>query len=247
MALVKATGAERNTPASAGRTRLGPLLPGRPAEHPRVGGEDDLLQRDGWVRNGTPPRRRGGLRQLHRSETVHRNTPASAGRTRTGAGRRTGRAEHPRVGGEDATAPHVSLTVVGTPPRRRGGPMATSTLRHSARNTPASAGRTAPTARHRCCWPEHPRVGGEDVMDMTSGVISDGTPPRRRGGRRRHQQTPVDRRNTPASAGRTGTAGPGVLDVVEHPRVGGEDPPGAAPELRLIRNTPASAGRTSGW
>src|SRR5690606_25039873 len=89
-------------------------------------------------------------------------------------------------------------------------------------------------------------------------------PPRRRGG---HAEGLRDRprdRNTPASAGRTGDRrGRGDLEP-EHPRVGGEDRPGAScgwwctgtpprrrggldrrhHELGARRNTPASAGRT---
>ncbi len=74
----------RNTPASAGRTtRTRCSRPGT-AEHPRVGGED----RGEWPVHravaGTPPRRRGGRGRAVLRPVRHRNTPASAGRTRAG-------------------------------------------------------------------------------------------------------------------------------------------------------------------
>ncbi len=93
-----------------------------------------------------------------------------------------------------------------------------------------------------------------------------GTPPRRREGRIEAQAGPRPPRNTPASAGRTGTHRPHGASVTEHPRVGGKDcfwyaakraasgtPPrrreghqaGHLVEVRQ-RNTPASAGRTCG-
>ncbi len=92
----------RNTPASAGRTRRRRARRGSGPEHPRVGGEDPAAadEVDGAV--GTPPRRRGGRRDPHDRVDCERNTPASAGRTRPSSSPLSGRAEHPRVGGEDS-------------------------------------------------------------------------------------------------------------------------------------------------
>src|SRR5690606_2524969 len=235
--------ARRNTPASAGRTfemlTLGLSMPEHPAsagrtpsprtgsrpasEHPRVGGEDADTTAANSALTGTPPRRRGGPRQLGRPSCLRRNTPASAGRTTPHVAPPARSSEHPRVGGEDVRRRYTMSPEIGTPPRRRGGLLAEAGEALADRNTPASAGRTtaAPSASSRAS--EHPRVGGEDSVVLSSSVRGCGTPPRRRGGR--HERLPRDRgpRNTPASAGRTTTGRPARPRSSEHPRVGGED------------------------
>src|SRR5690606_18926485 len=149
-------------PASAGRTRPRPRPGPGAAEHPRVGGEDTLTKDREPARVGTPPRRRGGRRHDRREQRAHRNTPASAGRTRWCAAVRCGAAEHPRVGGEDGMSDYPEIAARGTPPRRRGGPQLEGRLDRGVRNTPASAGRTSRTLSAPRRPAEHPRVGGED-------------------------------------------------------------------------------------
>ncbi len=254
----------RNTPASAGRTRGWWEGAPCPAEHPRVGGEDRWSRSRGFLPFGTPPRRRGGRTGLVLAVLERRNTPASAGRTGSRGGWRPGRAEHPRVGGEDAGGLAPGRGVSGTPPRRRGGRASKNHTAGHHRNTPASAGRTCSPAASRPCSAEHPRVGGEDICAIRSASSSSGTPPRRRGGRPRGSVDVGHGRNTPASAGRTAKWTAKNPPWKEHPRVGGEDegtyrraliaegtPPrrrGGRIRWRLHgwddRNTPASAGRT---
>ncbi len=271
---------ERNTPASAGRTttRNTPASAGRtpshrtrsccPAEHPRVGGEDAVVEKWTGFSFGTPPRRRGGLAGEAGGEGGERNTPASAGRTGRCSPRGPAPAEHPRVGGEDDRRYTGHEKTGGTPPRRRGGQEGPGVFLLGFRNTPASAGRTA-CRLLTGWWPaEHPRVGGEDPEDVDYRVGRFGTPPRRRGGRVRAALNGERGRNTPASAGRTHCRARTAPSRSEHPRVGGEDGTptvglprsgGTLPRRRggpplglrrpwTGRNTPASAGRTSrGW
>ncbi len=254
----------RNTPALAGRTRARSSPPRRPAEHPRVGGEDSPTGGSTSSLSGTPPRRRGGPTRGPVHADRHRNTPASAGRTsRTGL-RRTPGSEHPRVGGEDDLFAIVGTHSTGTPPRRRGGPAELPVLLVDPRNTPASAGRTPWLARALAGGTEHPRVGGEDVVEAIPPSRNRGTPPRRRGGLDDLVLQAAEHRNTPASAGRTPYRGLGRCGRAEHPRVGGEDssfsprrsssagtpprrrggPPAPVGTSPAPRNTPASAGRT---
>src|SRR5690606_30347311 len=216
-------GARRNTPASAGRTfemlTLGlsmtehpasagrtpsPRTGSRPAsEHPRVGGEDACSGSVMACRGGTPPRRRGGPRQLGRPSCLRRNTPASAGRTTPHVAPPARSSEHPRVGGEDVRRRYTMSPEIGTPPRRRGGPQLEGRLDRGVRNTPASAGRTSRTLSAPRRPAEHPRVGGEDETTYQASRGGYGTPPRRRGGPRHPHRAHLQRRNTPASAGRT--------------------------------------------
>ncbi len=198
--------------------------------------------------------------------TGHRNTPASAGRTRGTRCSRPNRPEHPRVGGEDTSPRTLVAALRGTPPRRRGGPAPADHVDRAVRNTPASAGRTSRRPPGPGCGPEHPRVGGEDPGRYGVPGCQRGTPPRRRGGHRPCVSAHREDRNTPASAGRTGRLITRNSCPAEHPRVGGEDCAltalyarryGTPPRRRggrergehrreHPRNTPASAGRTSG-
>ncbi len=110
--------------------------------HARVGGEDPSPWGPSAGRNGTPPRRRGGRVRTGPEELHGRNTPASAGRTRSSVMSVSGGAEHPRVGGEDRNSGPLWQSLGGTPPRRRGGPGPEQRPNLLVRNTPASAGRT---------------------------------------------------------------------------------------------------------
>ncbi len=172
-----------------------------------------------------------------------RNTPTSAGRTRRGAGGPSNGAEHPRVGGEDATPsarpaghsgtpprrrggrrrPWCGPCNAGTPPRRRGGRLRIRLRLQLHRNTRASAGRTPGSTRPPCRSSEHPRVGGEDGSAVRADTDLGGTPPRRRGGPHGDLGVAEGCRNTPASAGRTPHPEQTRVDGSEHPRVGGED------------------------
>ncbi|TXS52771.1 hypothetical protein EAO77_19595 [Streptomyces sp. t39] len=66
--------------------------------------------------SGTPLRWRGGLVEPAVHGLVGRNTPAAAGRTRTRARGPHGRAEHPRVGGEDVWGTARDQVDGGAPP-----------------------------------------------------------------------------------------------------------------------------------
>ncbi len=254
----------RNTPASAGRTDYRAGSPSLSTEHPRVGGEDWTCGASRNMNVGTPPRRRGGLRLKRGVQRPRRNTPATAGRTRSPTARRSVLSEHPRDGGEDRLVDAVSARPVGTPPRWRGGPACPWPLRGCRRNTPASAGRTVQAGTGRRPMTEHPRDGGEDQLSHGSRCIGFGTPPRRRGGPCVTAPYPCVTRNTLASAGRTPPDSSPAPSPPEYPRDGGEDvsdstsvphPDGTPPRRRggqalLVglrrhaRNTSASAGRT---
>ncbi len=113
-------------------------------EHPRVGGDDYVPgQGDPW-QLGTPPRWRGRHHQVVRPAVREGNTPALAGTTTGKPSIAIMRAEHPRVGGDDANSLRRSATTTGTPPRWRGRPRADVRAHILLRNTPALAGTTGP-------------------------------------------------------------------------------------------------------
>ncbi len=212
-------------------------------KHPRVGGDDLLWWAEDWADTGAPPRGRGRRAWGDRQHPGQRSTPAWAGTTKTGAGTRRRAWEHPRVGGDDRSCPGGVLGRWGAPPRGRGRLGLRDRPLPPRRSTPAWAG----TTRRRCSragprwehprvggddqievWArpptrEHPRVGGDDRLCPYSGVSARGAPPRGRG------RPPVGPRprvvdgSTPAWAGTTWTPPGQRCPATEHPRVGGDD------------------------
>src|SRR5690606_14902242 len=144
---------------------------------------------------------------------LDRHSPASPETTTPAPSPSTRASEHPRVGGEDSVVRSSSVRGCGTPPRRRGGRHERLPRDRGPRNTPASAGRTTTGRPARPRSSEHPRVGGEDVGDLPFEAADDGTPPRRRGGPRHPHRAHLQRRNTPASAGRTVTGRKSPLSI----------------------------------
>ncbi len=213
---------------------------------------------------GTPPHRRGGPDGAARGQRAWRNTPRRRGRrgwwSQSCAGLRNIPASAGRTFREGRHAPGRA----GTPPASAGRPRELVEPLLPVRNTPASAGSTAPSGADSASWVEHPAsagristtcsltrstmedpcVGREDIVHSKPATSSCGTPPRPRG-------------KTKASTSSTGW-------TTDHPRVGGKDPyveiarrldGGAPPRQRgglgdggpagsRQRNTPASAGRT---
>ncbi len=212
-----------NTPASAGRTTgRRPPTPAT-AEHPRVGGEDAERLDHPITCLGTPPRRRGGQPGQLPHVPRDRNTPALAGRPPLSVPRRRRTAEHPRVGGEDASHSAFSVRWTGAPPRRRGRLERQGPKSGVRRSTPASAGRTAPQSSGPGGPPEHPRVGEEDHASISTDAGCAGTPPHWRGRLHVVRGVGTEQRNTPASAGKTTSRTSRTRSPAEHPRVGGED------------------------
>ncbi len=228
-------------PRVVGRTRsCSGSLPGGP-EHHRVGGEDPSTPSHPAYSGGTPPRRRGGRGHRQRGRPQHRNTPASAGKTTLPGSATTSRAEHPRVGGEEIPPSTANGSASGTPPRQRGGLHPNVQVRPLHRNTPASAGRTSTRTHATATWSEHPRVGGEDPALHPRDSKGRGTPPRWRGGHRHDRGAARPDRNTPASAGRTSSAGLVVTVVPEPLRRRGWSV-SVRVELAFVRNTPCVGG-----
>lgn len=213
----------RNTPASAGRKSCGRDRRVRPAEHPRVGGEDGFGLQPGAENGGTPPRRRGGRHPLLLSVRSERNTSASVRRARPGSRPPRQRPEYPRIGGEETLKKRLKRALYGIPPRRRGGPERAALRVGHLRNNPASAGRTAASAPRTGSGLEHPRAGEEDEITWPTPPPAVGTPPHQRGGQSGRPAGLDQGRNTPASEGRTPTVPSPRTRSPKAPRVGGDD------------------------
>ncbi len=236
----------RTTPASAGSTAHPRGWRTAPPDHPRVGGEHGRDPSGSRSRRGPPPRRRGARTVLLRGTAPERTTPASAGSTDRAPARYGAGTDHPCVGGEHWASATCCSAAAGPPPRRRGAPDRRLRGRFTDRTTPASAGSTRKAIPSRCRRTDHPRVGGEHLLDLAARQEQDGPPPRRRGARAVRPVEQGDARTTPASAGSTRSSCCTITPTPDHPRVGGEHllallfvayllgPPPRGPVLRIV-------------
>ena len=214
---------------------------------------------------GSPPRWRGAHRVGPHHEVVVRITPALAGSTSSECCPVQGCRDHPRVGGEHHLMRWDKEIKSGSPPRWRGARNA-SAKRHGVPGiTPALAGSTTRCRVPVPVEPDHPRVGGEHSLVLSSRMDAQGSPPRWRGARSVHGHRFIPMGITPALAGSTIHHPRGQCRFQDHPRVGGEhrydaeeaysragSPPRwrGAPlpptcKRRRMRITPALAGSTT--
>ena len=193
---------------------------------------------------GSPPRMRGRRPRRGPPPSFLRLTPAYAGKTPVPVGRIGVSGAHPRVCGEDSAGGLNSWSDAGSPPRMRGRRSSAMASRSQSGLTPAYAGKTGRACRHEAGQTAHPRVCGEDIEPGGLGGLAAGSPPRMRGRRSDPTRLRLDRRLTPAYAGKTDSPGPGTTSPRAHPRVCGED--GLAERLDAGGGglTPAYAGKT---
>ena len=95
-----------------------------------------------------------------------RNIPAYAGKTFTTKKIHVRHAEHPRVCGENDVRLISGLPSFGTSPRMRGKPATSAIVEKGPRNIPAYAGKTLASAREHIVDSEHPRVCGENGLNV---------------------------------------------------------------------------------
>ena len=132
-----------------------------------------------------------------------RITPAGAGKTNTVAVTRTVKRDHPRRCGENYVAPCLFCKLKGSPPQVRGKRYTSGGGTQPARITPAGAGKTAPAPVALEYARDHPRRCGENPGADALGCRHDGSPPQVRGKRRQPAEVRLQRRITPAGAGKT--------------------------------------------
>ncbi len=194
---------EGRTPACAGTTTPSRAGPRRPAEDPRVRGDDAAIPVEGKVSTGGPPRARGRRHRHPAQAGAHRRTPACAGTTPIRPWPPRWTPEDPRVRGDDWSPGSGASRSGGGPPRARGRPRPRAPEVVPPRRTPACAGTTACTAPTRCSRGEDPRVRGDDRARSQAASSVGGGPPRARGRRRADEGAGPVRGRTPACAGTT--------------------------------------------
>ena len=130
------------TPACAGKTANKTLGAALYRDHPRVCGENQGVRLPSAHRQGSPPRVRGKPRIRHWERHCIGITPACAGKTAYDPQRRSRRADHPRVCGENRVVLREQHERLGSPPRVRGKHDLPVYILDAGRITPACAGKT---------------------------------------------------------------------------------------------------------
>ena len=214
-------GKGRIIPARAGQTRV--RLQGSPAtpDHPRACGANMVLRIVARLRYGSSPRVRG--KHLVALDTVagHRIIPARAGQTVTAASRLPSAPDHPRACGANSWKLSGSIGEDGSSPRVRGKLVALFAQSSSERIIPARAGQTTACSVVSCLEPDHPRACGANIERRMPLLLLDGSSPRVRGKRHRHNKRLQQPRIIPARAGQTSSVVAVTGDTPDHPRACG--------------------------
>ena len=150
-------------------------------------------------------------------------TPAHAGKTSVGSGRRFRRRDHPRACGENGAERVALYGCKGSPPRMRGKRHSVKKPDHIGGITPAHAGKTVLQALRKQAGVDHPRACGENESGMRATGKTKGSPPRMRGKHKKVCRPRLVGGITPAHAGKTRAfilCSPCLWD---HPRACGEN------------------------
>ena len=207
-------------------------------------GEDDRNRPSQGAVPGSPQHARGRRRPDDPAQRARRITPACAGKTYRPIYLFAGRADHPRMRGENIQFPLLLGSHIGSPPHARGKRRFRLRRPPHARITPACAVKTAIIFDASDSYSDHPRMRGENDGWLDNQPKITGSPPHARG--------------------KLIQGAANLLSFKDHPRMRGEDgahflyekklkgsPPHARgrlehilPPTKLVRITPACAGKT---
>ena len=127
--------------------------------------------------------------------------------------------------GEDHAQRPLRGLMVGSPPHARGRRARVVPFPACSRITPACAGKTEAVNPISSTKSDHPRMRGEDRMPRNLINPLTGSPPHARGRPGGFAFRAVEKRITPACAGKTAGASSPQVRTTDHPRMRGEDTP----------------------
>ena len=229
-------------PACAGKTFKSrrPALPSW--AHPRVCGENSWTGSRLISSPGSSPRVRGKHCPRRGPSRPGGLIPACAGKTVAAGKALYDLGAHPRVCGENNVAGFGSDLDWGSSPRVRGKQAVQALGGEPGGLIPACAGKTSPCRGGCARTRAHPRVCGENPEGGSHVRERAGSSPRVRGKRRGVPGRAVAGRLIPACAGKTGRSSSSTGCPRAHPRVCGENHPGAL----LVGGRPGSSPRVRG-
>ena len=230
--------------------------------HPRVCGESGSSDVHQYDTTGPSPRVRGIRGLMPTRTTTEGSIPACAGNPGGGTACGTTRRVHPRVCGESFRRRAPPSKIWGPSPRVRGIRARPGGQRWPRGSIPACAGNPCTRPTNLRIARVHPRVCGESTAGLPPIETAPGPSPRVRGILDAALRLLHLVGSIPACAGNPVRRALRQLQVVVHPRVCGESPPGGLlgmtetgpsprvrgirdaqpPELLPLRSIPACAG-----
>ena len=146
------------------------------------------------------------------------------------------------MGGERAASAARSGNFCGSPPRGRGTPRSPLPTSAGLRIIPAWAGNAQSTEADMPKAPDHPRVGGERLIEREDVHKAPGSSPRGRGTPAERNQNMNPKRIIPAWAGNAQPIRRCRSNTADHPRVGGERSTWTAGTFRRPGSSPRGRG-----
>ena len=154
------------------------------------------------VKLGSPPRGRGKGKDYATAETMQGITPAWAGKSWLSLDSCLLWWDHPRMGGEKLPRKFTKAANPGSPPHGRGKVNLSILEGADTGITPAWAGKSMQAALRSSSAGDHPRMGGEKCLSVSSVWSRTGSPPHGRGKESEYLLIATELRITPAWAGK---------------------------------------------
>ena len=187
-----------------------------------MGGEKVVSTAVHSKKSGSPPHGRGKAGRSVMKKSLHRITPAWAGKRSPASNSRPLLKDHPRMGGEKVPVAEQASNGKGSPPHGRGKDSAGYFWLEGSRITPAWAGKSPSPECGRLHPGDHPRMGGEKLKIGPISWRRWGSPPHGRGKGVDDSIGNSSVRITPAWAGKSRRARCWDSAQWDHPRMGGE-------------------------
>ena len=190
-------------PAHAGKTSRPRSRLAVPRAHPRSHWENDVSTASSRQSSGLSPLTEGKLLGCDRDCGQLRLTPAHAGKTARGRGRRRTQRAHPRTCGENMAMPRNVRSRTGSSPLTRGKHRDLRRIEREAGLIPTHAGKTAASRRRPRTSGAHPRSRRENPSMPGGTYVDEGSSPLTRGKLDAVQRETVRVGLIPAHAGKT--------------------------------------------
>ena len=210
------------TPACAGNSARSMGTIAVAWDHPRLRGEQ-LVEAPSFGKDiGSPPLARG---TVYISSKIHSRigiTPACAGNSKPSLTFSRFIGDHPRLRGEQCLQRLQHLHVLGSPPLARGTVSSGNSSPPIHGITPACAGNSSGSSVSSRFCQDHPRLRGEQGIDLLVALIQAGSPPLARGTAQRSDCPAWNTGITPACAGNSASLRLRCPLFGDHPRLRGE-------------------------
>ena len=194
---------KRITPAYAGKSNPDKGHAFYKKDHPRLCGEKEFTMSRRELQKGSPPPMRGKDALAACRQAQQRITPAYAGKSNYDGNACDKREDHPRLCGEKLTIRKSRKHRIGSPPPMRGKVHMCIVPSTAFGITPAYAGKSARIRPAKHWIEDHPRLCGEKRKTVISSFKDLGSPPPMRGKGDNQIQEAIDKRITPAYAGKS--------------------------------------------